>query len=54
VDAIAHVLVGALNEAAMVVGRGRDPARARADALIAVDRLLAGIAGAPERPAGSG
>lgn len=45
VDALAHLLVGALNEAAMVVARARDPDRARREATAGVELMLAGIAG---------
>jgi hypothetical protein len=44
VDSLAHLLVGALNEAAMVVGRARDTKKAGREAAIGIDRLLAGIA----------
>jgi len=47
VDTLAHVLVGALNEAAMLVAQAHGSKRARSDAVAAVDRLLAGIAGVP-------
>jgi AcrR family transcriptional regulator len=46
VDMLAHVLVGALNEAAMLIGASGGSERARTDAVAAIDRLLAGIAGA--------
>ena len=45
VDALAHLLVGALNEASMVVARSSDPDRARREAAEGVERMLAGIAG---------
>ena len=45
VDVVAHMLVAALDEAAMVVGRAASPAIARREAAIVVDRMLAGIAG---------
>jgi AcrR family transcriptional regulator len=45
VDVTAHVLVGALNEAAMLVGRSSDPESALEEAGQAIDRLLLGIAG---------
>ncbi len=45
VDALAHLLVGALNEASMVVARASDPDRARREAAEGVERMLAGIAG---------
>jgi len=47
VDTLAHVLVGALNEAAMLIGRAQEPSGVRDDAVIAIDRLLAGIAAVP-------
>ena len=45
VDLIAHMLVAALDEAALVVGRATEPDAARQDAALIVDRMLAGIAG---------
>jgi AcrR family transcriptional regulator len=45
VDLVAHMLVAALDEAAMLVGRAADPAAARQDAALVIDRILAGIAG---------
>jgi AcrR family transcriptional regulator len=45
VDALAHVLVGALNEAAMTVGRDRDAGQSRRDAGLGIQRMLVGIAG---------
>jgi AcrR family transcriptional regulator len=45
VDALAHSLVAALNEAAMLVGRAASPATARRDAALVIDRILTGIAG---------
>jgi len=45
VDALAHLLVGALNEASMVIARSSDPDRARREAAEGVERMLAGIAG---------
>jgi AcrR family transcriptional regulator len=50
VDTVAHLLVGALNEASMVIARAEDTRTARQEALQSVRRLLAGIAepdGAP-------
>jgi AcrR family transcriptional regulator len=44
VDMLAHLLVGGLNEAAMLVAHAPNAARARREATIAVDRILAGIA----------
>ncbi len=49
VDALAHLLVGALNEAAMVVAKASDPDRARRDSAEGVERMLAGIAGTRRR-----
>lgn len=45
VDTLAHVLVGALNEAAMIVGLAHGSKAARRDTARAVDRLLEGIRG---------
>ena len=45
VDLVAHMLVAALDEAAMVVGRATDPQAARRDAALVIDRILTGIAG---------
>jgi AcrR family transcriptional regulator len=47
VDLVAHMLVAALDEAAMVVGRATEPDAARQDAALVIDRILAGIAGEP-------
>lgn len=46
-DAVAHVLTGALNEAAMVVARAEDPAAARVAMGETVRRLLDGLRGPP-------
>jgi AcrR family transcriptional regulator len=43
VDALARILLGALNEAAMVIARARDEAAARGEAGGAVMRILAGL-----------
>ena len=43
--AVAHVLTGALDEAAMVVARAEDPAAARAEMGLTVRRLLEGLRG---------
>jgi len=51
VDLIAHMLVAALDEAALVIGRATNPDDARHDAALVIDRILAGIAGG--RPPGS-
>jgi AcrR family transcriptional regulator len=54
VDALAHLLVGALNEAAMVVARAPAPDRARREAAEGVERMLAGIAGSRQPPGVAG
>ena len=46
----AHVLLGALDEAALYVSRAADPAQARADMDAVCDRLIAGIAGTDVEP----
>ena len=43
VDALAHVLFGALTEAGMVVARSAEPRAARAEMEAAMDRLLDGL-----------
>ncbi|MGB3333273.1 MAG: helix-turn-helix domain-containing protein [Mycobacterium sp.] len=40
VRALAHVLIGALDEAAMVIATAEDPEQARADVSIVIQRLL--------------
>jgi hypothetical protein len=40
---LAHVLLGALDEAALVVARAEDPKRARRELGETIDRLLAGL-----------
>jgi len=45
VDSLAHMLVSALNEAAMLIGRSAHPNRTRDDAMRALERILSGIAG---------
>ncbi len=40
VELVAHLLLGALNEAAMLVARAQNPAKTRRQATAAVDRLL--------------
>jgi AcrR family transcriptional regulator len=47
-DALAHVLSGALDEAAMVVARAEDPAAARAEMGLTVRHLLEGLRGPVE------
>lgn len=42
-SAVAHVLAGALDEAAMVVARAEDPAAARAEMSVTLRRLLEGL-----------
>jgi AcrR family transcriptional regulator len=42
-SAVAHVLAGALDEAAMVVARAEDPAAARAEMSVTIRRLLEGL-----------
>jgi AcrR family transcriptional regulator len=49
VDAIAHLLVAALDEAAMLIGRARQPTAARREALLVIDRMLTGFAGSAAR-----
>jgi AcrR family transcriptional regulator len=43
VDIVGHLLLGAMNEAAMLIARADKPARARREALAAVDRLIDGF-----------
>lgn len=45
VEELSHMLVSALNEAAMLIGRSPRPDLARDDALAALERILAGLAG---------
>jgi hypothetical protein len=42
---VAHVLIAALDEAAMVVARAEDPATARSEMGLTVRRLLDGLRG---------
>ncbi|HKA52114.1 MAG TPA: TetR/AcrR family transcriptional regulator [Candidatus Binatia bacterium] len=51
VDPLAHILLGALNEAAMVIARAEDVQAARAEVGAVVDRLLKGLTAAklPQR-----
>jgi AcrR family transcriptional regulator len=44
-DAVAHLLLGAMNEAAMWIARARDPAAALEEAKRGLDRLLQGLQG---------
>ena len=50
VETAAHLLVGALNEASMVIARADDTQAARDDAMHGIRRLLAGIAGPDDAP----
>jgi AcrR family transcriptional regulator len=43
VDVVAHIVLGALNEAAMLVARADSPDKARRQATAAVDRLIDGF-----------
>ena len=43
VDPLAHILLGALNEAAMVIARAEDEQSTRAEVGAVVDRLLKGL-----------
>jgi AcrR family transcriptional regulator len=49
VDTTAHLLVGALNEASMLIAGADDPQVARREAIESVERLLTGIAGPDQR-----
>jgi hypothetical protein len=42
-DALAHVLLAAVDEAALFIANASDPAAARDQAVAAIDRLLAGL-----------
>ena len=53
VETLAHMLVSALNEAAMLIGRSANPTNTRKDAMRALDRILVGIAGKRQPPASS-
>jgi AcrR family transcriptional regulator len=44
-ETLAHLLVAALDEAAMLIGQAERPAAARRDALLVIDRILGGFAG---------
>jgi AcrR family transcriptional regulator len=50
VDATAHLLVAALDEAALLIGRAASPATGRRQATLVLDRILAGIAGSAGPP----
>ena len=41
--ALAHVILGALDEAAMLVARAEDPVRARAEVMATLERVLGGL-----------
>jgi AcrR family transcriptional regulator len=45
VDSMAYLLVSALNEAALLVGRSEDPIRTMRDSMLTINRLLIGISG---------
>ena len=47
VDPLAHILLGALTEGAMVIARAEDVQGARAEVGAVVDRLLKGLKAAP-------
>jgi len=51
VDTLAHMLVAALDEAAMLTGRAASPATARQEATLVINRILTGIAGSAAQPA---
>jgi AcrR family transcriptional regulator len=53
VRASAHVLLSALDEAALYVSRAEDPQLARAEMYAVCDRLIAGIAGIAAPPSGN-
>lgn len=48
VDTLAHMLVAALDEAAMLTGRAASPATARREATLVINRILTGMAGSPQ------
>ena len=45
-DPLSHIVIGALNEAALLIARAANGRRARAEVGAAVDRLLAGLSSA--------
>jgi AcrR family transcriptional regulator len=47
VDALAHIILGALNEAAMLIARGSDKVAARRSVSGVVERLFDGLRGKP-------
>src|ERR1700761_846094 len=53
VDTLAHMLISALNEAAMLIGWSANPNTTPSDAMRAFDRILAGTAGKPQPPGNS-
>jgi AcrR family transcriptional regulator len=54
VDTLAHMLVAALDEAAMLVGRAVSPVAARHEAALVISRILTGIAGSAAKADMSG
>ena len=44
INALAHMLIGAIDEAALYVAEAPDPNAARAEALAVVERLIASLA----------
>jgi hypothetical protein len=44
VSPLAHVLIGAMDEAALYIARAEEPERAREEMTVVVDRLIAGLA----------
>ena len=52
VGALAHLLLAAVDEAALFIANADDPPAARDEAVIAMDQLLAGLTSTPskERP----
>ncbi|MGO9296586.1 MAG: TetR/AcrR family transcriptional regulator [Streptosporangiaceae bacterium] len=51
-DVLAHLLLAAVDEAALFIAHADDPPTARTQAISAVDQLLAGLRGQPTRPNG--
>jgi hypothetical protein len=43
-EATAHTLLGAMSEAALYITRGEDPAQARRDAGVVIDRMIGSLA----------
>jgi AcrR family transcriptional regulator len=50
IDPLAHLIMGALHEASLVIAHSDDPAATRRDVNAAVERLLDGIRAAPATP----